>query len=38
MWAINSVDVKSAFLKEKEVNRDVYVKPPKEDETVKLWK
>ena len=38
MWAIHSVDVKSAFLQGKEINRDVYVKPPQEAETDKLLK
>ena len=38
MWAIHSVDVKSAFLQGKETNRDVYVKTPQEAETVKLRK
>ena len=35
---IHSVDVKSAFLQGKGINRDVYVRPPKEAETTKLWK
>ena len=38
MWTIHSVDVKSAFLHGKEINRDVYVKPPQKAETDKLWK
>ena len=38
MWTIHSVDVKSAFLQGKEINRDVYVKPSQEAETDKLWK
>ena len=38
MWTNHSVDVKSAFLQGKEINRDVYVKPPQEAETDKLWK
>ena len=37
-WKIHSVDVKSAFLQGKGINRDVYVRPPKEAETTKLWK
>ena len=36
-WKIHSVDVKSAFLQGKGINRDVYVRPPKEVET-KPWK
>ena len=38
MSIIHSVDVKSAFLRGKEINRDVYVKPPQEAETDKLRK
>ena len=37
-WTIHSVDVKSAFLQGKGINRDIYLKPPKEAETLKLWK
>ena len=38
MSTIHSVDGKSAFSRGKEINRDVYVKPPQEDETDKLRK
>ena len=39
LWSIKTTDIKSAFLQSKELNRKVYVLPPKEaevDET-KLW-
>ena len=38
MWTIHLVDVKSAFLQGKEINANVYVKPPQEPEMVKFWK
>ena len=28
-WSLNSIDIKSAFLQGKEINRQVYLKPPK---------
>ena len=38
-WTINSLDIKAAFLQGKELDRDVYLKPPKEaNVTGKLWK
>ena len=38
-WRINSIDIKVAFLQGKEINREVYLKPPKEaDSNNKLWK
>ena len=37
-WKIHSVDVKAAFLQGKGISRDIYLKPPKEAETTKLWK
>ena len=37
-WIIHSVDVKLAFLQGKGINCDVYLKPPKEAGTTKLWK
>ena len=37
-WTVRSVDVKSAFLQGKGIDRDVYLKPPKELGTKKLWK
>ena len=29
-WSLNSIDIKSAFLYGKEINRQVYLKPPKD--------
>ena len=38
-WDINSLDVKAAFLQGKEIDRDVYLKPPKEAKCPGiLWK
>ena len=37
-WKINSIDFKTAFLQGRLIERDIYVKPPKEAETNKLWK
>ena len=38
-WNINSVDIKAAFLQGKEIDREVYLKPPKEANAKgKLWK
>ena len=34
----NTVDIKSAFLQGKPIERDVYVKPSKEAHTKKIWK
>ena len=36
-WKINSIDVKSAFLQGNNIERDIYVRPPKEAATDKLW-
>ena len=38
MWSVHWVDIKSAFLQGKEMNRNVYVKPFPVTVTVKLWK
>ena len=35
---INTINIKSAFLQEKSIERDVFIKPPKEANTNKLWK
>ena len=32
------MDIKSAFLQGKSIQRDVFIKPPKEANTNKLWK
>ena len=37
-WSLHSLDVKTAFLQGEPINRDLYVKPPKEAGTNKLWK
>ena len=37
-WQINSLDVKAAFLQGSPIERDVYIVPPKEANTDKLWK
>ena len=37
-WSLNSLDVKTAFLQGRPIEREVYVKPPKEAETNKIWK
>ena len=36
-WINHSLDIKPAFLKGKKFDRDVYLKPPKEAEKLKLW-
>ena len=33
-WVIKTTDIKSAFLQGKELNRNVYLKPPKESEAL----
>ena len=37
-WELNSLDVKTAFLQGKPIERDVYIIPPKEAQTNYLWK
>ena len=39
-WTVKTTDIRSAFLKGKELRRDVYIKPPKESETDEgvVWK
>ena len=36
-WKIHSIDIKGVFLQGKETERRVFVKPPKEAKTTKLW-
>ena len=36
-WIIKSTDIKSAFLQGQELDREVFIKPPKEAKTDKLW-
>ena len=38
IWIIHSVDVKSAILQGEGLDQDIYLKPPKEAGTKKLWK
>ena len=37
-WSIHSVDIKSAYLQGETVDRDIFLVPPKEANTQKLWK
>ena len=37
-WTLNSLDVKTAFLQGKTIERTVFVCPPKEANTNKIWK
>ena len=37
-WRIGSLDIKSAFLQGQKIERDVYLKPPKDAGTDRLWK
>jgi hypothetical protein len=38
-WKVNTIDIKSAFLQGKTLNRDVYIQPPREANSKgKLWK
>lgn len=39
-WTVKTTDIKSAFLRGKILDRDVYIKPPKESKTSKaiIWK
>ena len=37
-WPINSIDVKTAFLQGKNLERNAFVRPPKEAHTNKFWK
>ena len=37
-WKIHSMDIKAAFLQGCLIDRDVFVQPPKEANTSKLWK
>ena len=36
-WAVNSIDVKTAFLQGKDIERRILVRPPKEAKTSKIW-
>ena len=38
-WSVNSIDIKAAFLQEKPIDRDIFLRPPIEaNATGKLWK
>lgn len=37
-WAINAIDIKSAFLQGNIIERDVYIRPPIEAKTDLVWK
>lgn len=37
-WKFNTIDIKTAFLQSMEINRDVFLKPPKEAKTDLVWK
>ena len=37
-WKIHSIDIKSAFLQGKPLDRDIYLLPPKEANTENVWK
>ena len=37
-WSLNSLDIKSAFLQGQEIDREVFIKPPPEAKTDKLWR
>lgn len=37
-WHLKSIDIKSAYLQGSDIARDIYLKPPKEANTDKLWK
>ena len=37
-WKLCSVDFKTAFLQGKEIERDVFIKPPAQAKTNKIWK
>ena len=37
-WKLQHIDVQAAFLQGKKISRDVFIIPPKEAETRKIWK
>ena len=37
-WKVETIDIKSAFLQGQTLDREVFIKPPKEAETRKVWK
>ena len=38
IWNLSSIDIKTAFLQGKKIDRTIIIKPPKEAQTNKLWK
>ena len=37
-WKVLAIDVKTAFLQGKQIERTVYLQPPKEAKTNKIWR
>jgi hypothetical protein len=37
-WTVNSIDVRAAFLQGEEINRYIYIRPPKEFYSGSLWR
>ena len=37
-WKLQHIDVQTAFLQGKKITRDIFIMPPKEAETWKIWK
>ena len=37
-WKLNIIDIKTAFLQGEELDREVYLYPPKEANTNSIWK
>ena len=37
-WKLNTTDIKTAFLQREELDREVYLYPPKEANTNRTWK
>src|SRR5215469_16111224 len=37
-WQLNAIDIKTAYLQGRKMERKVYLKPPKEANTKKIWK
>ena len=37
-WECQTIDIKTAYLQGKNIEREVFVKPPKEARTEKIWK
>ena len=38
IWPVNSIDVKAIFLQGKNLEMNVFARPPKEAQTNKIWK